>query len=189
MPRGQAAEVASAARTGTRKAMVSNRGKSDAVFRWPEVDAAAVEQAHKRHVRLYREHHRSLDPSGVYRLSLSPFTATALERALDQPREWLHTVRNDGRKERVPGGTRQVGLIWPVALAERLHEMWEDLDIEMSVDGFALTKANLAIAGILHSLARVEEWVMDVPNDDRFSEPTALDGRVGPRRAPETAEV
>ena len=182
VPRAQAAQVAAQGVTRPRQTLVTSRGKQDAVFRWPKADVMVVQRAHKEHAGAYRVHHRvSTDPSGVFRLSLSPFTATALSRALACVDEWVDTVRNDGRKTPVAGGTQQVGLKWPVALCEELHEVWERLDLERSVDGFTLTKANLAIAGILHEVGRVGQWVLDVPNDDRFSEPTALDGRLGPR--------
>lgn len=182
VPLAQAREAAAAASNAARTVEVSNRGKQDAVFRWPVTDAEVVSRAFKENGRRYRDWHREhTNPSGVFRLSLSPFTATALARALDHTQDWIGSVRNDGRKERVPGGMRQVGLVWPVPLCDRLHTVWEDLDVELTRDGFALTKANLAIAGILFEVARVGEWLTEVPNDDRFSEPTEFDGRLGRR--------
>lgn len=157
---------------------VSNRGKQNAIFRWPKADAHAVKMALRRAAPGYRAHHDAASPGEKHLLSMSPFTATALARALDHPQDWVATVRNDGRKEPIEGGVTQVGLIWDKALCDRLHEAWERLDLELSTESFALTKANLAIAGILHEVARAEEWVLGVPNDDRFSEPTEVDGRV-----------
>lgn len=182
VPLAQALAAAESASNAARTVSVSNRGKQDAVFRWPVVDVEVVNRAFKENGRRYRDWHReNTNASGVFRLSLSPFTALALSRALDRVPEWVERVRNDGRKERIEGGMKQVGLVWPVPLVDRLHNLWEDLDIEMTRDGFALTKANLAIAGILSEVDRVGEWLFEVPNDDRFSEPTAFDGRVGPR--------
>lgn len=169
-----------------RKRAVSNRGKQNAIFRWPKSDALAVKTALRRAAPVYRAHHDAADPGSKHLLSMSPFTAAALSRALDHVGEWVDTVRNDGRKEPLDGGTTQVGLIWDKALCDRLHETWERLDLERSTDSFALTKANLAIAGILHEIGRAEQWVLDVPNDDRFTEPTAADGRVR-RPAPSAA--
>jgi hypothetical protein len=161
-----------------RRTKVSNRGKENATFRWARADAEALKKALRTHAPAYRKHHREIDPDGKHMLSLSPFAATALLRALEHPQDWVGSVRNDGRKEPMDGGTQQVGLVWDRGISDRLHEAWEEFDVQLSNESFALTKANLAIAGMLHEVARADEWVLEVPNDDRFSEPTPIDRRI-----------
>lgn len=167
-------------RRAVRRPGSSPRGKRDVTFGWPEADATEVLRAFRRLRRPYKQLMAETDPDGVYALTQSNLTAVALQRALQNPARWLSvdTVHNDARRESSRPKLMQVGLTWPTALLDSLGDAWETLDAEFDwPPWFRLTKANLALAGILSELPTAQSWLADVPNDDRYSEPLPEDGR------------
>lgn len=166
-----------------KRGRVSRRNKQDVVFLWARQDLEEIQRIYRDVRGTYRREKKASDPSGKYQLLISALTAEALRRGLATPGEWAASVRNDARRVPNPEGHAQIGLVWPVELADQLLEAWEDMEAsDMWPDDFFLTKANLAAAGILHALRSVDEWLLEVPNDDRHSVPTAEDGRHNPRR-------
>lgn len=159
---------------------VTLRGKRETSLLLPVTSLDAMQAAYRSARSTYRSVKTQQDPGGNYRLTRSAFLGRALDYALDHPGDWVADVPNDARNtpaDRVP--RKQIGLHWPAALVDRFHESWEVLEAEVDWPaGFTLTKANLAGTGILWSLGRVGEWLADTPNDDRFSEPVAGDGRL-----------
>jgi hypothetical protein len=169
---------ADAGAVAVRRVTVSRRGKRDFNHTWASEDVAIMRAEHAKYLGVYRQAWRERDPQGSYRLVFSAFIARALEEALDEVGEWVETIRNDARKVPVLGGREQVGVVWPVALDDRLVDLCESFDRSLLPAGFGLTKQHVASAAILHGLRSVPTWVLSVPNDDRFSVPAAGDGRL-----------
>lgn len=164
--------------TRARRVLITKRGKKDYTYSWAKSDVAEMKDAWRRWRSLYNQHWTTVDPEGEYRLVWSSFLAAAVTRGLADPQAWIGSVRNDARKQRVEGGSQQVGLVWPVAVDRAVVDVWEEYEGASWPDGFSLTKQNVAAAAILHALKSVEEWVFLVPNDDRFSVPVEDDGRL-----------
>lgn len=164
-----------------KRSEVSLRGKREISLQVPTSSAQVMQVAYRSARPAYRKAKVEVDPAGDYRLTLSAFLGQALNFALDNPHQWVESIPNDARNDvsaqRVP--RKQMGLIWPVATVSRFHESWEVLEAGVAwPEGFSLTKANLAATGILWALEYVDQWVGDVPNDDRLSEPVVGDGRL-----------
>lgn len=162
-----------------RHAGVSARGKQDVTFAWATEDWKPVQDAFRRSRSQYRLSWSAGQPGQKFQLSISPFTATAVMWGLRDPQVWLSSVRNDARRDRAAAVRRQqVGLVWPTEVLDAVQQAWEDLELADWPDGFALTKANLVAAAAIWAVTRVEDWLMRVPNDDRFSVPLPGDGRL-----------
>lgn len=161
-----------------RRVVASKRNKRDFNYSWPRTDVEQMRAAHKAFAPLYRKYWEDRDPDGAYRLVFSAFVARALQVAFEDPTPWVSSIRNDARKEPIAGGQQQVGLVWPVAVERSVVDAFEDFDMSLLPEGFALTKQHLAAAAILHGLKSVKEWVLFVPNDDRFNMPVDADGRL-----------
>lgn len=159
---------------------VTLRGKRETSLLLPVTSLDTMQAAYRSARSTYRSVKTQQDPGGNYRLTRSAFLGRALDYALDHPGDWVADIPNDARNtpaDRVP--RKQIGLHWTASLVDRFHESWEVLEAEVDWPaGFTLTKANLAGTGILWALGRVGEWLADTPNDDRFSEPVAGDGRL-----------
>lgn len=166
-----------------RRVEVSKRGKRDFNYSWARADVAVMRAAHGKYMPLYRRMWQERDPGGSYRLVFSAFVARALMEAFNDVDAWVHTIRNDARKEPVEGGREQVGLVWPVEVENLVVEAWETFDRGRLPSGFALTKQHLASAAILHGLKSADRWVLAVGNDDRFNVPVRNDGRLRENRA------
>lgn len=133
------------------RSVQSGGGKREVTFAWSADAVAGVRDAHRR-IR------RTVDG-----LSLSALVGAALEVALGDPKAWLGGVPDDLRRSRPGQPRRQVSVQLPEALVRRFNGLWDRLDgISADVwgEGFRLTKAHLALAGIEYALASAPDAVM-----------------------------
>lgn len=136
---------------GRQGAARSAGARREVTFAWSAEAVAHVRDAHRR---LRRE---------VEGLTLSALVSAAIEVALEDPGAWLGTVEDDLRRSRLGHPRRQISVQLPDALVARFQNLWDRLEAmsaDIWGDGFRLTKAHLALAGIEYSLASAEDSII-----------------------------
>ena len=170
---------------------VSLRGGRRINLKWSAEEDRFVTAEHYRLQMLYVAGKQEVSPGSKWGLTRSHLTGHALTRALKRPNAWAKpgVIRNHG--SRITGPKDQaanemthlinVTFLWPETLLTQLDALQLKLSQRSANTWgprFTLTLSNIAVAGILHELKTVDEWYLDVPNDDRFLVPLNKDGRI-----------
>jgi hypothetical protein len=164
------------------------RGKKTVQARMSVPLAAALDAAWLAYRAPYARTKSTEDPSQVWALSKSNFTAAALDEALRDPGAWILDTANDGRYE--PGQhdeTERVAFLLPAVLVDRLADVvgeWNQRYVEGQVavrpGKYRLTRANVIVAALQAVLGRAGEWYLTAANDDRLSGLAPDDRRTDP---------